>query len=172
MGRAIRVAQSKRFLREETKKVIKSQELPSELISVAEWANAAEFWKLFFWGSEFPWLFVCIVESRQISSKNLCQKFLYSFMYVPRSFGFIYYSGLLSVFYLFVLFRGDEKCLIKYKFLEKCPLRELNTVRRWHHLQILIARESLPLGIFSMIIECSPYVTCHVSFKVSLQENQ
>ncbi|XP_010320189.2 28 kDa ribonucleoprotein, chloroplastic [Solanum lycopersicum] len=36
MGRAIRVAQSKRFLREETKKVIKSQELPSELISVAE----------------------------------------------------------------------------------------------------------------------------------------
>ncbi|CAN4092409.1 unnamed protein product [Withania somnifera] len=36
MGRAIRVAHSKRFLREATKKTIQSQELPSELISVAE----------------------------------------------------------------------------------------------------------------------------------------
>lgn len=36
MGRPIRVAHSKRFLREETKKIIQSQELPSELISVAE----------------------------------------------------------------------------------------------------------------------------------------
>lgn len=36
LGRPIRVAQSKRFLREGTKKAIQSQELPSELISVAE----------------------------------------------------------------------------------------------------------------------------------------
>ncbi|KAM3304804.1 hypothetical protein P3S67_011670 [Capsicum chacoense] len=39
MGRAIRVAQSKRFLRAGTKKTIQSQERPSELVSVAEWAN-------------------------------------------------------------------------------------------------------------------------------------
>ncbi|KAK4352368.1 hypothetical protein RND71_027886 [Anisodus tanguticus] len=36
MGRPIRVAHSKRFLREGTKKTIESQEQPSELISVAE----------------------------------------------------------------------------------------------------------------------------------------
>ncbi|KAF3631001.1 putative myosin heavy chain-like isoform X1 [Capsicum annuum] len=36
MGRAIRVAHSKRFLRAETKKTIQPQEQPSELVSVAE----------------------------------------------------------------------------------------------------------------------------------------